>query len=134
MITAKVNIGHRWTCKETHKRGLALGPPAFGIPMLTFPAMVVREGQMAFFAEKEKTTVVATLEENSRFTAGGQLALVILLLFGIFVAFAATKNAIQEATVGTIWIAGNILFCTGAIIGRKRTYQVLRKDDSAGAQ
>ena len=76
----------------------------------------------------ETRAVIATLVEDVRFTTGGALALIGLALFqlGVVLAFGGMKSAVQEASLGTVWIAINILLGIGVINGRRRTYRVLR--------
>ena len=57
----------------------------------------------------EPRRLIATLEEHQRFSNGGQNALILLLIFQfvmLWAFFIATRSAVQEASVGTLWIAG----------------------------
>ena len=56
----------------------------------------------------EPRRLIATLEEHQRFSNGGQNALILLLIFQFVMlwAFSVTRSAVQEASVGTLWIAG----------------------------
>ena len=78
---------------------------------------------------KDNRPLIATIEERATFSPGGSIAVVFLLLFqfGIILAWGSTNSAVQEASLGTIWIAGNVLLGIGAIIGRRRSYRVLRE-------
>jgi hypothetical protein len=63
---------------------------------------------------------MARIEEITAVTPGGIVATVLLigrnlLKFAMF--FGGSKSAIQEAALGTILIAGNVVWCTGMIIG-----------------
>ena len=74
---------------------------------------------------------IARISEDTRFTEGGGAALLLLLLFQVPMALGVMvmlNNSFGMAAVGTIWIAGNVLFCTGVIVGRKRTYTVTREE------
>jgi hypothetical protein len=77
----------------------------------------------------EPRRLIATLEERQKFR---RIALVLLLLFQFVMvwAFSTTKSAVQEASIGTIWITGNILLGIGVIVGRRRTYHVLREPEN----
>lgn len=74
---------------------------------------------------------VAQIEERVSMTGGGVFAIALLVLHNLFMVlmfFGTAKSAIQEASLGTIWIAGNIVWCTCTILGRKRTYFVTREE------
>ena len=77
--------------------------------------------------QKRKTKEIAFIEERVRFSAGGLVAEVFLILHnvGCLLFFMGVKSAVQEASVGTIWIAGNVLWGVCAIIGRRKTYRVM---------
>jgi hypothetical protein len=64
------------------------------------------------------------------FTSGGLIAVLLLVLNNftmlLWIFVFGTKSAVQEAAIGTMWIAGNVLWGASAIIGRRRTYRVLR--------
>lgn len=88
-----------------------------------------------FWRAREKRKIIiktrdeiARIEEITLATAGGTLAMLLLVLHnaGMLAIFMGTKNAIQEASLGTLWIAGNVLWGIGVIVGRKRTYVVTR--------
>jgi hypothetical protein len=72
--------------------------------------------------------LIATVEEQITATTVGTLSVVLLLLnhVGMIFALSAANGAIQEAAIGTVWIATNILLATGAVVGRRRTYLVRR--------
>jgi hypothetical protein len=79
--------------------------------------------------DKVPEVEIARIVEQVWFSGGGLIAVILLMLHNwlmFYLFFAATKSAVQEASLGTLWIAGNVLFGVGAIIGRRRTYRVLR--------
>jgi hypothetical protein len=78
---------------------------------------------------KDNRPLIATIEERTIFSSGGSVAVILLFVFQVLIIFAwgSTKSAVQEASLGTVWIAGNILLGIGAIIGRRRSYRVLRE-------
>jgi hypothetical protein len=79
---------------------------------------------------KETRQLIATLEERQSYTGGGAFCLFLLVAFQLLMVmafFGAAKSAVQEASIGTLWIAGNILLGTGVLAGRKRTYRVMRE-------
>lgn len=72
---------------------------------------------------------IAQIDEVATFSAGGAIALIALILFQILMVlsfFGTAKSAVQEAAIGTLWMAGNVLLCTGIIVGRTRSYRVFR--------
>jgi hypothetical protein len=80
---------------------------------------------------KEDTRqLIATLEEQSKFTGNGILALVLLILYQLAMvgAIGSANGAVQEAAIGTAWIAGNVLLGVFVIVGRRRTYRVMREN------
>jgi hypothetical protein len=74
---------------------------------------------------------IARIEETVRFSTGGTFALLglIAVQFLVFAAWSSAKSAVQEASLGTLWIALNVLLGIGVIVGRRRTYRVLRDAD-----
>ncbi|MGB9366480.1 MAG: hypothetical protein WCE79_10745 [Xanthobacteraceae bacterium] len=76
-------------------------------------------------------TEIARIHEDIQPTAGGSFSVVLLVLFQIGMAFAflsGAQSAVQEAAVGTVWIAGNILLGLCVAVGRRRTYYVTRRE------
>ena len=75
---------------------------------------------------KKKASLDQLIYEDARFSAGGGIAAGLLVLFqlAMIVGLAAQKNAVQEAALGTFWIAINIVLGCGAVIGRRRSYRV----------
>jgi hypothetical protein len=79
--------------------------------------------------DKVPEVEIAKIVEQVWFSGGGLIAVILLMLHNcvmFYLYLVATKSAVQEASIGTMWIAGNVLFGVGAIIGRRRTYRVLR--------
>lgn len=73
---------------------------------------------------------IARLEERVSLSTGGGIASVLLMLHNVvmFVAFfISAKSAIQEASLGTMWIAGNVLWAACMMLGRRSTYVVTRE-------
>lgn len=73
--------------------------------------------------------LIATIEEHTDFTWRGTVAAIALVIFQFIVVagFGAAKSAVQEASIGTVWIAVNVLLVGCAIMGRKRTLKVYRE-------
>lgn len=80
-------------------------------------------------------TEIARIDEKATMSGGGVVCMVLLILhqIGIVFAFAAANGAIQQATVGTLWIGGNVLWGIGIIVGRARTYRVTREESPPAA-
>jgi len=79
---------------------------------------------------KETRPLIARLEERQSFTNIGAVCVLLLLVFQVFMFaafFGSAKNAIQEASIGTLWIAVNVFLGTGVLAGRRRDYRVLRE-------
>lgn len=78
-----------------------------------------------------KYAEIARLEEESvHMTGPGIFSAILLTLhnFLMLVLFVgAARSAVQETSLGTIWIAGNVLFGACMLAGRRRTYRVLRE-------
>lgn len=66
--------------------------------------------------------------EVSRFTTGGIISIVLLVLWNLIFPFwlSSAKSAPQEAVIALLWIGGNQIFIGGAIIGRTRSYFLTR--------
>lgn len=71
---------------------------------------------------------IAEIREQITFTPGGRICLIFLVLNTLLCGFGwfALNGAVQQAAVGTAWIAGNVLWGLGAALGRRRTYTVYR--------
>jgi len=103
---------------------------AIGVMVLLLLVALVRFLISTTNKKKEMPQIeIARLVEDVGFTTGGTIAVFLLILHNCLMFYlyvGATKSAVQEASIGTIWIAGNVLFGIGAIIGRHRTHRVLR--------
>lgn len=73
---------------------------------------------------------IARIEEDARLSGGGIAAGLLLalnnLFFGALLVF-GSANAIQQASLGTAWIALNVLWGVCMLEGIKRTYIVTRE-------
>jgi hypothetical protein len=76
-----------------------------------------------------KLVTIAQIEEQVAFSGGGIVAVLLLVLCNLIaiVSFVASTTILQETLAALVWIGWNILWGTGAIIGRKRTYIVRRE-------
>jgi hypothetical protein len=64
-------------------------------------------------------------------STGGVFAGILLALHNLIMAvgyFTGARGAVQEASIGTIWIAGNVLWGVCVLVGRKRIYVVTREE------
>lgn len=72
---------------------------------------------------------LARIDETVTLTGAGAFSGVLLVLHNMFMGalfLFGTRSAVQETSLGTIWIAGNVLWGVCMLMGRKRTYRVLR--------
>jgi len=72
--------------------------------------------------------IVAIIDEDVAFSVGGIIAVVMLVLFNVAAVFAwyGASNVFQQGTAALVWVGWNVLWGTGAVIGRKRRYVVRR--------
>jgi membrane protein implicated in regulation of membrane protease activity len=125
---------------EASQTNLLIGAAAFAVVVLIF-ALLIRKFARPITTKinpnwraPEPPIEIARIEERTVFSLGGAAAGVLLVLhnFGMLFAFiGGAKSAVQEASLGTVWIAGNVLWGVCAIIGRRRTYRVLRDQSPA---
>ena len=78
---------------------------------------------------RAKLIEIARIEEKVWFSINGTIAVLMLVLcnFIAVMNFSTSKTVLQETVAALIWIGSNVLWGTGAIIGRKRTYIVRRE-------
>src|SRR5690349_4976130 len=72
---------------------------------------------------------LARIQENVSFSLGGALAVLMLVLFNVampLLVFAALEVPSIGPAMAAAWIAGNVLGGTGAVIGRRRAYRIIR--------
>ncbi len=75
---------------------------------------------------------IARIEERVSLSGLGGLSSVLLMLHNVVMAiafFVSAKSAVQEASLGTMWIAGNVLWGVCMMMGRRSTYVVTRQID-----
>ena len=75
-------------------------------------------------------TEIARIEERVRFSLTGGMAVVLLLLHQTLILslWQGALGSLPEAAIGIAWIAGNVLWGIGVIVGRRRSYRVFRLD------
>jgi hypothetical protein len=72
---------------------------------------------------------LALIEETVAFTNSGMVAAALLAVTNLLmvITFFRVKGAMQQAAVGTVWTAGNVLWGACMLVGRERTYRVIRQ-------
>jgi hypothetical protein len=87
-----------------------------------------QKGEPSVYVAPTPPEQIARLEEITVFTGLGIVALILLILHqaAMVIWMTVARSAVQEASVGTVWIAGNVLLCTLLVVGRRGTYRVLR--------
>ncbi len=80
------------------------------------------------YVPPEPPVEIARIVEHQTFSAGGGVAVVLLVVFNLIavVTWVSASNILQQNVAILGWIGWNILWGVGAIIGRKRTYTVFR--------
>jgi hypothetical protein len=71
---------------------------------------------------------IARIEERVELSGVGRACVFFLLLsqVAVFIGYGSLTSSVQEAAIGTLWIALNVLFGIGVLAGRRSTYRVLR--------
>lgn len=79
---------------------------------------------------------IARIESTTTLSNGGVFCAVFLALHNILmilVYLGGARSAVQEASIGTVWIAGNILWGVCMMMGRRQTYIVTRESPQNSA-
>lgn len=107
----------------------------FAVAGVIAVVVVARAGEAAFLFDRKVPAAGTYFVEHARFTGGGILCLILLVLWNIALAAGfvfGTRVAVSEIAFALVWLGGNQMIGLGVLIGRRRAFVAQRAPDQVG--